>query len=121
MSIGGSAPMPSCARRYGASRSSGSSSPGRGGRVSSTRVALQQPARGGDLVDLVRAVVDAGAALVGPPAGQRRVVGDAERAVDLDGAVEHGLQHAGDEELDERDLDLRGAEALAVDLPGGVE
>jgi hypothetical protein len=39
-----------------------------------------------------------------------------ERAVHLDGPVEHALQHPGDVELDERDLDARGLGALAVDL-----
>ena len=73
------------------------------------------------LVHLVGAVVDARGALVAIPVGQRGVVGHAQRAVHLDRAIDHALQHVGDEELDQRDLIARGVEALLLDRPRGVQ
>lgn len=73
------------------------------------------------LVDLVGSVVDAGAALVSVPPGEGCVVGDAECAVDLDGAVEDALEDVCDVELDEGDAFAGGVDAVAVDGPGGVE
>ena len=85
------------------------------------RVAAEDSAAEGGLVDFVGPVVDAGCAFVAVPVGQDRVVGDAERAVNLDGRVD-GVQHrVGDRELDGRDLVTGGLGAVAVDHPGGVE
>ena len=53
--------------------------------------------------------------------GQRHVVGHAERAVHLHRAVEHVLVHLRRDHLDHRDLLARGALALGVHLPGGVQ
>ena len=52
---------------------------------------------------------------------ERRVVGDAERAVRLHRAIDRALQHVRDEELEQRDLLARGVRALGVHLPRGVE
>src|SRR5436309_3408269 len=75
----------------------------RGGAV---RVA-QQAARDDHAVHLVGAIVDARVARLAVHELERRVGRDAERAVHLDGAVDHVVQHARAPELDERDLDPR--------------
>ena len=110
-----------------------SSSPGRAGRVgiegshAAPPLRSEQATRPEDaprhrrLVHLVGAVVDARAALVAEPPGQRRVVGDAQGAVRLDGAVEHPEEDVGHDELDHRDLLARGVGAVPVDAPGGVQ
>ena len=46
---------------------------------------------------------------------------DAERAVDLDRAVDEPQHHVGDVELDQRDLIARACEALVLDRPRGVQ
>src|SRR5712692_2160505 len=46
-------------------------------------------------------------ALVPVPPGEGRIVGHAQRSVNLDGAIEHLLQHARYEELDGGDLHPR--------------
>ena len=80
-------------------------------------VALQHLAGDGDLVHLVRAVVDAGGAGVAVHRLERQVGGVAERAVDLDGPVDHVVEHLGAPELDHADLDA----GVAVVLAGGVQ
>ena len=52
---------------------------------------------------------------------ERRVVGHPERAVHLHRAVEHLLVHLRRDHLDHRDVLARGALALGVHPPGGVE
>src|SRR6185295_9254946 len=54
-------------------------------------IPLQDPLRRSRLVHLVGTVVDARAAFVAPPEGERRQFREAEGAVGLDCAVEHAL------------------------------
>src|SRR3954449_12585493 len=68
-------------------------------------------------VDLVGAVVEARGARVAIHGLERQVGRVAQRAVDLHRAVDDVVQHAGAEELDQRDLLARGAGALGVDHP----
>src|SRR5207249_50871 len=70
-------------------------------------------------VDLVGAVVDARVARLAVHELERRVGRDPERAVHLDGAVDHVVEHARAPELDERDLDARLA--APVHGTGGVQ
>ena len=72
-------------------------------------VSLQDPAGDRGLVDLVGAVVDPRGALVHVAVGEDRVVGDAERAVQLDRASTRCSITFADEELDQRDLLARGS------------
>ena len=67
-------------------------------------VAAQDPARDGLAVDLVGAVVEARGAREAVHLLQRQVGRVAERAVDLQRAVDDVVQHVRAEELDQRDL-----------------
>src|SRR6185503_17846639 len=83
--------------------------------------AVQLAQRNHHLVDLVRAVGDPQPAALAPRGGERDVVGHPERAVHLHGPVEHALVHLRRDHLDHRDVLARGALALRVHPPGGVE
>src|SRR5664280_1180079 len=82
-------------------------------------VGFEHAARDHTFVHLVGTVIDAGRTFVAVPESQRRVIGHAERAVDLDGPVQDPLEHTRDVELDERDIFAEFV--LPVDLPGGLE
>src|SRR5207248_1655516 len=82
---------------------------------------LALPPRDDRLVHLVGPVREAQHAKVAPHARERRVVGDAERAVHLDGPVEHVHADVGGDHLDHRDLLPRLLLADRVHLPGGVQ
>src|SRR5215472_4841684 len=68
-----------------------------------------------DFVHLVRSVVNARGALVAPPERERGLVGESNRSMRLDGAVEDALEYPGDEELDDRDFVARLVNAVLVD------
>ena len=53
--------------------------------------------------------------------GEDGVVGHPQPAVDLEGAVDHHLHGAGDNELDHRDVLARLLPPEPLDLPGGVQ
>src|SRR5439155_22298340 len=97
------------------------SGPGVAGRV------LQEPAGDHHAVDLVGPVVEAGVAGFAVHLLEWRVCGDAERAVDLDGPVDHVVEHAGAPELDEADLDpgltslVHGPRRVERHHPGGLD
>src|SRR5688572_16264315 len=104
-----------CWRRYASSRSTSGVSPARtaagwsihsgregsGGKVNA--IPFQYLPGNQVLVDFVRAVVDPGRALVPVPVREHGVVGDSQRAVDLDRAVEHFVQGVRHVELDDGD------------------
>ena len=69
------------------------------------RVVAQRAPRHGLAVHLVGAVVDAGGPGGAVHVLEREVAGEPERAVDLDGPVDHVVEDAGAEVLDHRDLD----------------
>ena len=73
-----------------------------------TTVPREDALRDDHLVDLVGAVVDARAALVDVVVREHGVARDAERAVQLDRAVDEPQHDVGDVELDQRDLLARG-------------
>src|SRR5215213_9601972 len=80
---------------------------------------LQDAAGDHHPVHLVRPVVDPAGARLHRHPRERRLVGEAARAVNLDRAVDHRVQDAGGVELDDRDLDARFV--AGVDLVRGVE
>src|SRR4051795_3156917 len=84
-------------------------------------VAAQDLPRDRLAVDLVRAVVEAGGARVAVHRLEREVGRVAERAVDLQRAVDDVVHDPRAEELDERDVLPRGRRALRVHLPRGVQ
>ena len=89
-------------------------------RTQAARGASERPApncaqdlsRDDHAVHFVRTVVDARRARFAVPALQRRILAEAERAVHLDGAVQHVVQHARADELDHRDLGARVGAAV---------
>src|SRR5215471_11688008 len=84
-------------------------------------VACEDAAGDRHLVDLVRPVVDASEARLAIEHRQRMVLRHPGGAEHLDGAIDHRVEHARTEELDEGDLLARCAGALGVDLPCRVQ
>ena len=84
-------------------------------------VIAQNPARDRLAMDLVGPVVEPRGARVAVHRLQRQVGRVAERAVDLQRAVDDVEEHVGAEELDQRDVRAGGAGALVVHPPGGVQ
>ena len=84
-------------------------------------VVLQRVTRDGLAVDLVGPVVDARGARPAVHRLERHVGGVAQRAVGLDGAVDHVVQHRRAVVLDHRDLVARGRRADLVHLPRRVQ
>ena len=85
------------------------------------RITLQVLAGDAVPVHLVGSVVEACGAGGAIHELQRQIRAVAERAVDLDGAVDDVVQDAGAEELDQRDVLARRGGSLLVDPPGGVQ
>src|SRR5689334_19062112 len=83
------------------------------------RELLEQPLRHHLPVYLVGAIVDAGGAGLAVEPFERRVFGEAERPMHLDGTVNHALERVGAVELDQRDL--RARLIPLVHPPGGVQ
>jgi len=87
--------------------SRGSAGGGRRERATASRpgsavlVIPEQAPRDDHMVHLVGAVVEPPVAGLAVHLVERRVAGDAERAVDLDGAVDHVVEHLGSVEFDE--------------------
>src|SRR5262249_19767710 len=84
-------------------------------------VAWEGAASDRHLVNLVRAVVDAREPRPAVEQRERKVLRHPRGAVHLDGAIDHRMEHARTEELDEGDLLAGCAGALGVDLPRRVE
>src|SRR5262245_9430321 len=84
-------------------------------------VAREDAASDRHLVNLVRPVVDAREARLAIEHRERMVLRHPRGAEHLDGTIDHCVEHACTEELDEGDLLARGAGALGIDLPCRVE
>src|SRR5215472_15869346 len=84
-------------------------------------VAREDAASDRHLVNLVGAVVDARESGLAIEHRERMVLRHSRGAEHLHGTIDHRVEHARTEELDEGDLLECGAGALAVDLPCRVE
>src|SRR5262245_9659111 len=91
------------------------------GTSSRSGVAGEDAASDRHLVNLVRPVVDAREARLAIEHRERMVFRHPGGAEHLDGAIDHRMDHARTEELDEGDLLTRGAGPLGVDLPCRVQ
>src|SRR5262245_17896871 len=111
------------------SRSMASSSPARTGLVASSCImaalilgsrhaaALQHAPGNHRFMNFIRAIINAGRAFAPIKRRQDGVVTDAQRAMDLDGAIDC-LQHdAGGEEFDCGDVKAGGFGSVSINLP----
>ena len=68
-------------------------------------------------MNFVRPVVDPSSPFKSIERRQHGVVGDAERTMSLNRAINDLREHIGHEELDRRDFDARGTSSQLINLP----